>query len=92
MPILPDRKKMITTIIAGISPKHDMEEKEVGDNEQDFEPGLDAAVDDIFSAIETKDRSLMKAALRDFHALVDEERESEEPGEEEEESESMFNR
>ena len=81
MPILPDRKKMITTIMDGIGPNVEAKEVDMNQPVNDYDVGLDAAVEDIFTAIETKDKTLMKDALKDFFLLLDQNEPHEEYGE-----------
>jgi hypothetical protein len=45
--------------------------KDVGDSEKDSDPGLQAAVDDMFAAIESKDKSAFKEALKSFILMCD---------------------
>jgi hypothetical protein len=61
-----NKKTAITSIIESAKPK------EVGESEKDSNPGLEAAVDEMFSAFEAKDKAAFKEALKSFILMCDE--------------------
>lgn len=81
-----DKKKLATIIIGKMGDKEGMEEaptNEMGD-EMDYELALEAASEDMMSALEKKDAKLFKSALKDFIYLCDEQEDAEEESEESE--------
>lgn len=79
------KKKNVASIIVSKMVNHDpivgeSESEEIKKKEgtQDFEPGLEAACEDILVAIETKNIKLLMAALEDHHRLLDDKIDAEE--------------
>jgi len=68
-----DKKRMATIIVGKLSGKPEsMEEKpknEMGD-EMDSEMGLDAAAEELLSAMHSKDPKMLKHALRSFMEMI----------------------
>lgn len=72
-------KKAASLIVAGIAPGHkEGEAEDEAAEKSDYEMALQAASEDILSAISTKDVQLFTLAMRDFHNICDEMKEDEE--------------
>lgn len=76
-----DKKKQATLIVSKLS--GNVEPKPMVDGaEQDASMGLDAAAEEILQAIESRDKSALKSALKSFMEMCEyEEPEAEEPAE-----------
>jgi hypothetical protein len=83
--MIPDKKKAVSVIVAGIKPKKSEPKEEggsadfvdKGDDEDEgglpeVDPGLEAAADDVLAAIEGKDAATLAQALKDFFYLCQE--------------------
>lgn len=68
--LLKDDKKRLTTIIAGAQGMSNAPTNEMGD-EVDSEMGLQSAAEEIVQAIESKNASALKAALKSFIEMCD---------------------
>lgn len=61
-----DKKKIAALIVAGQPPEGETAE---ADESAEMEEGLDAAVEEILGAIESKDPAALKAALKSFVSM-----------------------
>lgn len=76
MPIMwGNPNKAITTIIGM---KHDKPESMEEKGASDYEIGLEACAEDMLKAFETKNVKALVQAMKDFHAMYDEENEEKE--------------
>jgi hypothetical protein len=83
--MLMNPKKTATLIISKLNKPYDGKEpmNEAEGPEQDYSYGLEACAEDMLKAIESKNVKALVEVMKQFHGLIDEMREMEEPGEEE---------
>ena len=81
MPIMwGNPNKAITTIIGRMN--HEKPEEVEGNKSNDYEMGLEACAEEMLKAFETKNVKALVQAMKDFHAMYDEENEMPEESEE----------
>ena len=73
--MLGDKKKAISIILSGINrkekvkPEYYQSESEESEQSEDVDEGLEAAAEDLMSALESKDVSSFAKALKDFISM-----------------------
>ncbi len=87
MPMLLPPKKITSIIMDRMSMPEGEKIEESATSERDYDIALEAACDDILTAVETKNVKLLMSAMKDFHSIYDEEMEARGYGPEEEEME-----